>query len=277
MWVLLLSSSSSVHEALPCDVTCSFFSSSLPPSPPSREHTGLSTSPRNQSSPTSASKPTSPKRPTMILSGGWLTSSSQGNLSLHFLSIRCVIAGCFPLLLDELCACAPWLIWLSLQSSKCRSVFSSAQKLEGYKRLDRQLAQFNDYNFVFTSYAQHRQQNQQSWGCVMKRRKKRGGCWASTQPPSFCLSISPWAAAATSPPFSSSFSCLHCASCKLDILHERSSLCFAILAHSCCDLEVHVEELNRLCFRPSTSATQSNGPFLQVSPLVLHRQGFRAH
>lgn len=50
----------------------------------------------------------------------------------------------------------------SLQSSKCRSVFSSAQKLEGYKRLDRQLAQFNDYNFVFTSYAQNRQQNQQS-------------------------------------------------------------------------------------------------------------------
>lgn len=49
-----------------------------------------------------------------------------------------------------------------LQSSKCRSVFSSAQKLEGYKRLDRQLAQFNDYNFVFTSYAQNRQQNQQS-------------------------------------------------------------------------------------------------------------------
>ncbi|TMS12463.1 S-adenosylmethionine decarboxylase proenzyme [Larimichthys crocea] len=48
------------------------------------------------------------------------------------------------------------------QSSKCRSVFSSAQKLEGYKRLDRQLAQFNDYNFVFTSYAQNRQQNQQS-------------------------------------------------------------------------------------------------------------------
>lgn len=48
---------------------------------------------------------------------------------------------------------------VSLQSSKCRSVFSSAQKLEGYKRLDRQLAQFNDYNFVFTSYAQ---QNQQS-------------------------------------------------------------------------------------------------------------------
>uniref|UniRef100_A0A8D3E488 adenosylmethionine decarboxylase n=1 Tax=Scophthalmus maximus TaxID=52904 RepID=A0A8D3E488_SCOMX len=48
------------------------------------------------------------------------------------------------------------------QSSKCRSVFSSAQKLDGYKRLDRQLAQFNDYNFVFTSYSKNRQQNQQS-------------------------------------------------------------------------------------------------------------------
>ncbi|XP_075940972.1 S-adenosylmethionine decarboxylase proenzyme isoform X3 [Anarhichas minor] len=48
------------------------------------------------------------------------------------------------------------------QSSKCRSVFSPAQKVDGYKRLDRQLAQFNEYNFVFTSYAKSRQQNQQS-------------------------------------------------------------------------------------------------------------------
>ncbi|RXM95042.1 S-adenosylmethionine decarboxylase proenzyme [Acipenser ruthenus] len=48
------------------------------------------------------------------------------------------------------------------QNSKCRSVFSSAPKLEGFKRLDRQLAQFNDYNFVFTSYTKTRQQNQQS-------------------------------------------------------------------------------------------------------------------
>lgn len=173
---------------------------------------------------------------------------------------------------------------LSLQSSKCRSVFSSAQKLEGYKRLDRQLAQFNDYNFVFTSYAQ---QNQQSWGCRMKRRKKEGGCLAITPHPSFCLYISPWCShhctgsscgvVATSPTLSSSLSCLHCGTCNLDILHESSSLCFAILAHSCCDLEVHVEELIRLSFRPSTYATQYNGPFLQVSPLILHRQGFRPH
>ncbi|XP_016408469.1 S-adenosylmethionine decarboxylase proenzyme-like [Sinocyclocheilus rhinocerous] len=46
------------------------------------------------------------------------------------------------------------------QSSKCRSVFSSAQKLEGYRLLDRQSAHFNDYNFVFTSYAKSRQQKQ---------------------------------------------------------------------------------------------------------------------
>uniref|UniRef100_A0A8C6SBA6 Adenosylmethionine decarboxylase 1 n=1 Tax=Neogobius melanostomus TaxID=47308 RepID=A0A8C6SBA6_9GOBI len=48
------------------------------------------------------------------------------------------------------------------QSSKCRSVFSSAQKLDGFKRLDRQLAQFNDYNFVFTSYAKTCPQSQKS-------------------------------------------------------------------------------------------------------------------
>lgn len=48
------------------------------------------------------------------------------------------------------------------KSSKCRSVFSSAQKLDGYRRLDRQLAHFNDYNFVFTSYAKKPQQSQQS-------------------------------------------------------------------------------------------------------------------
>uniref|UniRef100_A0A7N4P7L1 S-adenosylmethionine decarboxylase proenzyme n=1 Tax=Sarcophilus harrisii TaxID=9305 RepID=A0A7N4P7L1_SARHA len=46
------------------------------------------------------------------------------------------------------------------QSSKCRTVFSSAQKIEGFKRLDRQIAQFNDYNFVFTSFAKNRQQQQ---------------------------------------------------------------------------------------------------------------------
>ncbi|XP_003215696.2 S-adenosylmethionine decarboxylase proenzyme [Anolis carolinensis] len=45
------------------------------------------------------------------------------------------------------------------QSSKCRTVFTSAQKIEGFKRLDRQIAQFNDYNFVFTSFAKNKQQS----------------------------------------------------------------------------------------------------------------------
>ncbi|CAJ0951591.1 unnamed protein product [Ranitomeya imitator] len=39
------------------------------------------------------------------------------------------------------------------QSSKCRTAFTCAQKIEGFKQLDRQFAQFNDYNFVFTSFA----------------------------------------------------------------------------------------------------------------------------
>ncbi|XP_062896824.1 S-adenosylmethionine decarboxylase proenzyme isoform X1 [Mobula hypostoma] len=46
------------------------------------------------------------------------------------------------------------------QNSKCRSSFSSPQKIEGFKRLDRQFAQFNDYNFVFTSYVKHCQRQQ---------------------------------------------------------------------------------------------------------------------
>uniref|UniRef100_A0A8C5Q582 S-adenosylmethionine decarboxylase proenzyme n=1 Tax=Leptobrachium leishanense TaxID=445787 RepID=A0A8C5Q582_9ANUR len=44
------------------------------------------------------------------------------------------------------------------QSSKCRAAFSSAQKIEGFKRIDRQFAQFNDYNFVFTSFAKNKLQ-----------------------------------------------------------------------------------------------------------------------
>lgn len=85
----------------------------------------------------------------------------------------------------------------------------------------------------------------------------------------------PGAGAAASPRLTSSLSCLHC-TCDLDLLHESSFLCFDILAHSCCDIEVHVEELNTLRLRLSTRA-QYNGPFLQVSPLIPHRQGFRPH
>ncbi|CAM9850453.1 unnamed protein product [Rangifer tarandus platyrhynchus] len=46
------------------------------------------------------------------------------------------------------------------QSSKCRTVLSSPQKIEGFKRLDCQSALFNDYNFVFTSFAKKQQQQQ---------------------------------------------------------------------------------------------------------------------
>uniref|UniRef100_UPI00398F575A S-adenosylmethionine decarboxylase proenzyme isoform X4 n=1 Tax=Pristiophorus japonicus TaxID=55135 RepID=UPI00398F575A len=46
------------------------------------------------------------------------------------------------------------------QNSKCRSSFSSPQIIEGFKRLDRQCAQFNEYNFVFTSYVKNCQRQQ---------------------------------------------------------------------------------------------------------------------
>lgn len=39
------------------------------------------------------------------------------------------------------------------QSSKCRTVLSSPQKIEGLNCLDCQSTLFNDYNFVFTSFA----------------------------------------------------------------------------------------------------------------------------
>lgn len=91
-----------------------------------------------------------------------------------------------------------------------------------------------------------------------------------------CRSESPGADAVASPSLTSSLSCLHCCTCDLDLLHGSSFLCFDILAHSCCDLEVHVEELDTLGLRLSTYA-QYVGPFLQVSPLIPHRQGFRPH
>uniref|UniRef100_A0A8D2AJN5 adenosylmethionine decarboxylase n=1 Tax=Sciurus vulgaris TaxID=55149 RepID=A0A8D2AJN5_SCIVU len=46
------------------------------------------------------------------------------------------------------------------QSSKCRTVLSSPQKIEGFKRLDCQSAMFDDHNFVFTSFAKGQQQQQ---------------------------------------------------------------------------------------------------------------------
>ena len=46
------------------------------------------------------------------------------------------------------------------QSSKCCTVLSSPQKTEGFKRPDCQRALFNDYSFVFTSFAKKQQQQQ---------------------------------------------------------------------------------------------------------------------
>lgn len=67
-------------------------------------------------------------------------------------------------------------------------------------------------------------------------------------------------------------SSLNCCTYNLDLLHESSFLCLDILAHSCCDLEVHVEDLNTLCLLLASLAS-----LLQVSPLIPHRQGFRSH
>ncbi|XP_032758259.1 S-adenosylmethionine decarboxylase proenzyme-like [Rattus rattus] len=44
------------------------------------------------------------------------------------------------------------------QSSKCRTMFSSPQKISSFKHLDCQSAISNDYNFVFTSFAKKQQQ-----------------------------------------------------------------------------------------------------------------------
>uniref|UniRef100_H0XPY2 adenosylmethionine decarboxylase n=1 Tax=Otolemur garnettii TaxID=30611 RepID=H0XPY2_OTOGA len=46
------------------------------------------------------------------------------------------------------------------QSSKCCTVLSLPQKIGGFKHLDCQSAMFNDYNFVFISFAKKKQQQQ---------------------------------------------------------------------------------------------------------------------
>uniref|UniRef100_A0A8C9D135 Adenosylmethionine decarboxylase n=1 Tax=Panthera leo TaxID=9689 RepID=A0A8C9D135_PANLE len=46
------------------------------------------------------------------------------------------------------------------QSSKCHTVLSSPQKIEGFKCFACQSVMFNDYNFVFTSFAKKHQQQQ---------------------------------------------------------------------------------------------------------------------
>lgn len=70
---------------------------------------------------------------------------------------------------------------------------------------------------------------------------------------------------------------MHSCTYDVDIVHESSSrVSVDILAHSCCDLEVHVEFLNVRHVTLSRYMHYSL-PFLQVSPRIPHRQGFRPH
>jgi len=95
----------------------------------------------------------------------------------------------------------------------------------------------------------------------------------------------------------SSLNCTPPTTCTYDlaVLHESSPpVCVdTLLAHSCCGLEVHEEELQRLgsgrwrgrgpgLLRAPPPVRRHGHPhphgrFLQVSPLIPHRQGFRAH
>lgn len=117
---------------------------------------------------------------------------------------------------------------------------------------------------------------------MKKRRKKKGGQLPLVVGLTFLCRPSLSSHSCPSSPYSlllssSSLSCLHCCTRDLDLPHESSTLCFDILAHSCCDVEVHVEELQAPFPRLSTRAAQYLGSFLQVSPLIPHRQGFRPH
>lgn len=76
--------------------------------------------------------------------------------------------------------------------------------------------------------------------------------------------------------------CMHYYIKELDILHDCSLLCLGILCHSCCELEVHVEK-NFYCMRLYNTCKNNSIRimhsviFLQVSPKIPHRQGFRPH
>lgn len=118
---------------------------------------------------------------------------------------------------------------------------------------------------------------------MKKRRKKKGGSSGPLLPCSRLLTpVESLSSSSSSsslffrPGFASSLNCLHCCTRYLDLLHESSSPRFDILAHLCRDFEAHVEELNTLRLRPP-ACFQRGRPFLQVSPLILHRQGFRPH
>lgn len=182
------------------------------------------------------------------------------------------------------------LVSISPQSSKCRTVLSSPQKIDGFKRLDCQSAMFNDYNFVFTSFAK-KQQQQQSWLRKMKKKKRKkrrhtggGGCFLDVDPGGRA-NRDHHLVVAESPRCNDSviiLKCMHYYIKELDNLHECSLLCLGVLCHSCCGTEVHVEKnfdcmnLYDTCENDSIWFMHSV-IFLQASSKIPHRQGFRPH
>lgn len=78
----------------------------------------------------------------------------------------------------------------------------------------------------------------------------------------------------------SQMNCIHSYIMEIDILHECSFFCLIMLGHSCCETELHVGKTHFYCM---AFCNTCNGKiifilvFLQVSPKIPHRQGFRAH
>lgn len=78
----------------------------------------------------------------------------------------------------------------------------------------------------------------------------------------------------------SSLKCTRYCNKTLDILHECSFLCLDMLGHSCCGIEVHVEQSRAYCLQLYNNCKVRNVwyvDFLQLTPKILHRQGFRPH
>lgn len=77
------------------------------------------------------------------------------------------------------------------------------------------------------------------------------------------------------------FNCMHYYNRVLDILHEHSLLCLDILFHFCCETEAHVETFYCMrlysIYKNNSNRFTCNIVFLQVSPKIPHRQGFRPH
>lgn len=66
----------------------------------------------------------------------------------------------------------------------------------------------------------------------------------------------------------------------LDIVHECSLFGLAMLGHSCCETELHVGKTHFYCMTFCSTCNSQiifNVVFLQMSPKIPHRQGFRAH